>query len=569
MLVLMSRYLRSLFMISVSFFLSSCGGGQQGESHFVSTTSAGIASSSSISSISSSTSSTSSSSIGSHVELISVSGTISYDYIPHNINHIGLNYAAVERRPVRGARVELINSSGLVEAVTQSDFAGVYSFSVLQNTLVKVRVKSQFTNSSAPSWDFKVTDNTSENALYVLDGAVVSTGVKNSRRDLHANSGWDGFNYTGVRAAAPFAILDAIYTGMNRVVAADNRKNLSPLELRWSVKNTVADGDYTMGEIGTSFYDGAAIYILGDADMDIDEYDPHVLLHEWGHYLESEIFRSDSIGGAHFRGDYLDMRVSMSEGFANAFSGMMIDDEYYADASGSSQASGISYNIGNNTGLIKGFFSERSIESIFYNFYISASNKIAHDFSPIFQVMSHPLYTSNEALISIYLFQSQLKYQFPEYFSVFNRLMSEQNIFGVNEYADSESNNGGLASVLPLYKLTHVNAPAVNVCSSPEYGKQNKLGNAQYLNFNIDHPGNFSFDIQKSGGALVKSKPEYILYHRGLVLAYEAHRSMDLVEGNVSLLPGNYVLEVYDLNNRHSSNGEKNMTCFNVNITEN
>ena len=37
-------------------------------------------------------------------------------------------------------------------------------------------------------------------------------------------------------------------------------------------------------------------YILGDASNGIDENDPHVLHHEWGRYVQDEIFRSNSIG---------------------------------------------------------------------------------------------------------------------------------------------------------------------------------------------------------------------------------------------------------------------------------
>src|SRR5690606_27529101 len=113
-----------------------------------------------------------------------------------------------------------------------------------------------------------------------------------------------------------------------------------PLELRWSPKNKTAYGDASLGEIGTTYYGGDAIYILGDENNDTDEYDRHVILHEWGHYVEMAFSRSDSIGGDHGYSDKLDMRVALSEGFANAFSAMMLDDPSYRDTSGAQQAAG-------------------------------------------------------------------------------------------------------------------------------------------------------------------------------------------------------------------------------------
>lgn len=489
--------------------------------------------------------------------------------MPHNFNHVGLNYSAIEQRAVRGALVELIDDMGQVKATTNTTSDGAYSFIIQKNSVIKVRVKAQLLSSMSPSWDFKVTDNTSNNGLYVLDGALASVGTQNSKRNLNAISGWDGTSYSATRAAAPFAILDNIYTAVNRISAAGNKKNLSPLELRWSTKNSAADGDSSKGEIGTSYYDGSAIYILGDANNDTDEYDPHVLLHEWGHYLEAELFRSDSIGGDHSDGELLDLRVAMSEGFANAFSGMMINDINYADASGTAQASGFSFSIGRKNRINKGFFSEGSIGSVLFNYYTNGISKKANDFTPIFSVLTDAAYTENEAFVSIYLFFHQLKNQFPEYTSLFSSLLQEQDIFGTDEYGVNESNSGGLAIILPVYKVLTTNNIAVNVCSSADFGKQNKLGNSQFLKLFVTQSGAYNIRINKSGGADLASKPEFIVYQKGKPLSYMPNNLIDSVSGNVNLSRGNYILEVYDLNNHDNKNTENNTTCFNVRVATN
>jgi hypothetical protein len=470
---------------------------------------------------------------------------------------------------VRGAVVELIDDLGQIKVsgITAGD--GSYALAISKNLLIKVRVKAQLLNTSIPTWNFKVSDNTSNNALYVLDGALVVTATQSAKRNLHATSGWDGVAYSAPRAAAPFAILDSIYVGVSRIISAGNKQNLSPLELRWSTKNSAAEGDVTKGEIGTSFFDGSAIYILGDANNDTDEYDPHVLLHEWGHYLEDELFRSDSIGGDHSDGQLLDFRVAMSEGFANAFSGMMIDKINYADASGIAQTSGFTFSIGRKNRLNKGYFSEGSVGSILYNYYTSNLNKTANDFLPIFTILNNSAYSASEAFTSIFLFQAQLKNQFPSHVLLFSSLMQEQNIFGTDEYASDESNNGGLSISLPVYKTLSVNGAAINVCSAADYGKYNKLGNSQFIRLNITQAGSYNVRANKSGGANVISKPEFILYQSGRAIAYAENTLSDTVTSNLNMSRGNYVVEVYDLNNHDSDNTDENMTCFNVRVVAN
>ena len=53
-----------------------------------------------------------------------------------------------------------------------------------------------------------------------------------------------------------------------------------------------------------------------------DEYDDHVVVHEWAHYFEANFSRSDSIGGDHASDNVLDIRLAFGEGFGNAYSAM-------------------------------------------------------------------------------------------------------------------------------------------------------------------------------------------------------------------------------------------------------
>ena len=72
--------------------------------------------------------------------------------------------------------------------------------------------------------------------------------------------------------------------------------------------------------------------MLGKENVDTDEYDEHVLTHEFQHYLQNLTSRDDTMGGPHSLGEKLDMRLAFSEGYANAFSGMSLGDPVYRDS---------------------------------------------------------------------------------------------------------------------------------------------------------------------------------------------------------------------------------------------
>jgi len=511
---------------------------------------------SSVSSISSSASSQSSLSA-----TLNISGKVTFDFIPHNID--GLDYAAVIARAGRGLQVELVDENNSVLATTQTDVDGNYSIGVTRNKLVKVRVKAQLLKNQAPGWNFKVTDNTNDNALYSMTGSLLIATDANATRNLHAPSGWTGTGYTQTRVAAPFAILDTIYEGVTRLRSAGNSAAFPALELRWSSKNKPADGELTLGEIGTSFFWGDAIYILGDENNDTDEYDRHVLLHEWGHYVEASFSRSDSIGGDHSHDEKLDMRVAMSEGFANAFSAMMLDDVNYRDSSGPQQSDGFSNNISQKNNSVRGWYSEASVQSVLYNFYASNSGKTAKNFADIFQVINAVNYVNSNSLISIYTFADQLRKQIPGQVTNFNSLLAEQNIEITDEYGAGESNSGGYIASLPVYKTLTVDNVPVNVCSTNRFGSYNKLATSQYLFINVASSGTYKFTAVEVGDS-GDSDPDLYLFRRGSLIGIAENPTVD--QDNVSrfLSAGNYVLEVTDARARDVDEASQITACFDI-----
>lgn len=566
-------------LLCVSTLLFACGGGGGGSSSFVPASSKPASSIGSSVGLSSSSPSPASSSILSSPSsslvsslsasssipgVITLSGKVTYDLVPHNDNQFGLNYSATTISAGRGLLIELLDSNNLVLASTTSDNLGNYSFNVDNNKLVKVRVKAQLLRNQSPAWNFKVTDNTNGNSLYAMDGSLVAASDATAVRNLHAASGWTGTGYTQPRVAAPFAILDSVLLGVEKVVAGGNGSDFPALELRWSVNNKAADGDLALGEVGTSFYSGSAIYILGDENNDTDEYDRHVILHEWGHYLESEFSRSDSIGGDHGYGDKLDMRVAMSEGFANAFSAMMLDDPHYRDASGLQQTDGFTNNVSRKNHTVRGWYSEASVQSVLYNFYTSNNGKIARDFTDIFSVLNSSSYAASPAMTSIYVFADELRNLTPAQITNFNMLLLEQNIETTNAFGEGESNSGGYTGSLPIYKPLAPNNTPVNVCSTNRFGAYNKLAVAQFLLLDVASSGTYQISVQEAADDSGDSDPDIYLYRRGSLLDFAEGTQVDQENLSRFLSVGTYVLELVDDRAVDMENTEEITACFDV-----
>jgi len=558
--------------------LFACGGGGGSKANLTQQSSAPVASvassaslsstqplsSSSVSSLLLSSASSSSQMSSAGAGLISLIGRVTYDFVPHNDNNMGLNYSAITVKAARGVVIELLDSKNLVLATTTTDNLGNYNVSVEPNKLVKVRAKAQLLHTQSPAWNFKVTDNTNGNNLYVMDGSLVKASEATGVRNLHAASGWTGTGYTQPRVAAPFAILDSVLLGAERVIAAGNTSDFPSLELRWSINNKTAEGELTLGEIGTSFYDGSEIYILGDQNNDTDEYDRHVILHEWGHYLESGFARSDSIGGDHVYDEKLDLRVAMSEGFASAFAAMMLDDPMYRDTMGRQQQEGAPENISNKTPEVRGWYSEASIQSVLYNFYTSDNGKIARDFTDIFNIINSKGYVANVAMTSIYVFAEELRRLIPGQATNFNNLLLGQNIEITNAFGEGEVNNGGYVGSLPIYKTLPVNKSLVNVCSTNRFGAYNKLAVSQFMLLDIASSDNYQISVQEAGANSGNSDPDIYLYQYGNLLDYSEGSMVDQESLPRFLSAGTYVLELVDDRAMDIENTDELTACFDV-----
>ena len=512
---------------------------------------------------------------------VTVSGKITYDYVPHG-DMSGLVYSATEKRPVRGAMVEALdatNDNPIAGSQTSTDAGGNYTMQVPSQALVKIRVNARMVRTGgSPTWDFQIRDNGgvidgNPKPLYVLDGSGFNSGIDDWVVNLNADSGWGGNGYTGPRAAAPFAILDAVYASVALVLSVEFDADFPPLTLNWSPDNST---DFE-NSIGTTFYDplepgespsGKQIFVLGEEDLDTDEYDPHIVAHEWGHYFEDRFSRSDSLGGSHLAGDLLDIRVAFSEAWANAFSAMALGDAGYKDAGSDNQARVFSFNLEDGSGAcedaVTGWYGECTIGEIVYDLFDATdddADAISMGFGPIFDVMADAQRTTG-ALTSIFTFASYLRDRNASDVGAINALLTAGNISGGNGgidlYGDLETNAGAAdgatktGDVLPLYTAIQTNGTQVsNLCSNADQGVFNKLSNRRFLKFSVNAVNTYRFRLDamatRPAGSTVD--PDFAIYGSNGFVSGGFSALPEFEQQDIELAAGDYVLEIWDDNN--------------------
>lgn len=498
-----------------------------------------------------------------------VVGKVTFDLVPFNTVSNGLDYENTVVSPARGVVVEAIDADGNQLESTATDSNGNYILNVNPGAQMRIRVSAQLLQTEGANWNVRVTDNTNGNALYVTEGELFVSSENGSERIFHLASGWDGTAYSETRAAGPFAILDAIYDTVQKFAAVDTSVDFPPLEIRWSPNNSVASGNEEDGDIGTSFYSEGTIYILGKEDEDSDEYDRHIIIHEWGHYFEDKLSRADSIGGPHGLADRLDFRVAFGEGWGNAISAIITDDVFYRDSSGSQQSFGWSMNINNNNATNTGWFNEDSVQSIIYDIYdddSEAQDNLALGLGPIYSVLSDEGYRNQPYFTTIYSFAERLKNQQPQSANDITSLLNNQQIYGTADNGLNETNDGFIPSSLPVYKTASINGAPIQVCSVNDAGSYNKLGNTAFVTFQIASSGSYTFTVTESGVATV-SDPDLWLFKDGsYVTGSETETVGEEILTTTLTSTGIYQMGIYDWNNFDDTENAGSY-CFDVQIS--
>ncbi len=450
-----------------------------------------------------------------------VTGQVNYVRIPFSATlRNGLDYTSPQNKPARGVTVNAVAASTTtpVLATTTTDATGTYTLNGLPaGTSINIQVVAQMVKTGTPNWNFTVRDlpvtmNTTPNPLpdiYTYTDAAFTPSA--TPHNIVIPSGYSTAaspTVTGTRASAPFAILDTVYQAVQLVTSAKADASFPTLVLDWSPNNLADDG---------TFFSSSPlqhIVLTGDITADTDEFDQHVIAHEFGHYIEHNFSRADNIGGSHGLGDKLDPRVAFGEGFGYAFSAMVLNDpvvrDSFIDTTGHTlgcpgDQCSFTFSVENNPPTNPPaandnygcWCSESSVFSILWDVYDAnqdANDTVNLGFLPIWTVLTTDQKNS-PAFTTIFSFITALKAQNPGSAAAIDVLVNAQAIDTVMDvWGTGESHfpmtvfTNNLA-VLPIYTTMTVGGPQAVLRTSNKAGPDtvdtsgNKLGDHRFIRF--------------------------------------------------------------------------------------
>lgn len=485
-----------------------------------------------------------------------VSGKVTFDRVPHQANGIGLDYANTFSTPARFVRVRAVGSGAETLATSFTNALGDYSVTVPANQTIRIEAVSEMSrDANGLAWSASVVSQRPSNTPYLLQGAMVNSGATGQTRNLHASSGWSGTGYSGTRAAAPFAILDSLYKAYAELETAGVQMTVPSLVVDWRPSNS-----------NTSFYNIAAGYIeiLGAANSDTDEYDEHIILHEWWHFFEQQIGRGDVIGGSHNLSARLEIRTAYSEGMGNVFAALVLDDPLYKDALGFGQQNGFILDVAANPGL-KGWFGEGSAQHIAYHLIETASMSLPQ----LFSLLRSDEYRQQTSLTSIYGLRTATEEQLPQFGADINSLVQGQEIFGTGYFGEGETTDVAPGSSLPHYREVSLDGGSVTTCSHNRIGaaweEYNRPPNRQLVRMVLPVTGSYRIRVERVSGATT-SDPDFLLYRAGTRVAEGQSALNNLEQWTGTLSAAHYVLDVHDYYNVDNIMTTGGLVCFGVTL---
>ncbi len=485
--------------------------------------------------------------------VVTISGVVRFQRVPFlTVGSRGLNYAAPELQPAREVEIRVLEAGSLApmsSAITDAN--GAYSFTVPGDTDVAIQVMARTVR--VGRWNVRVQDGVGGLLPYSYTSPAFNSSTALQDITVPTGIAADGTATGSGRASGPFAILDTIYTAMQAILAVAPETEFPTLYVDWGAQSE-----------GTFFttLDGQHIALLSDLTEDTDEFDQHVVAHEFGHYIEHNFSRSDSIGGPHTLGDLLDMRVAFGEGFGYAFAAMVLDDTDSRDSfvnNGNHVSFG--FNVENTPGT-GCWCSESSVWSILWDLYDAVpdgSDNIALGFAPIWEVMTGAQRVT-PAMTSIFSFAAALKAARPGDVDGIDALLAAHNITGtgIDAFASTQASTP-LVGLLPLYPVITPGNP-VNVVSrgarTPQEQLYNKAGNRAFLRFVPAASGNVNISVVTSNtnGGNVAADPDYFVHRSGVLVAVQTNAPDEeptrTETGSLNVTAGQtYIIEAFDCAN--------------------
>lgn len=249
-------------------------------------------------------------------------------------------------RPIRYAEVSVKDSSGNVVQCATTTGTGTFSFAMPNNgSTYTVFINSRSNNAELIA---SVLTAPQENKPYKISTSFNTTGNDGDTKSV----GTINATATGEILGAAFNILDQLLNAniyLRSQVANCSSTYSGCIDFTVAPKVSaywkagLNPGVYLNSSSVLSYYvpGYSRLFILGGVNgnvnnMDTDHFDNSVILHEYGHFLEDQIFKSNSPGGSHNGNKIIDPRLAWSEGFGNFFQAAVRNDPTYIDTAGNS-----------------------------------------------------------------------------------------------------------------------------------------------------------------------------------------------------------------------------------------
>jgi hypothetical protein len=482
---------------------------------------------------------------------VTVTGRVTYDFVPAKLTAGGtamLDFASATERPVRRGVVQVIQGTTILSATaTGGDGSFTIKYTPSGSGALALYALSQ---SVEPV--ITVEDNTDNNLVWAV-GAQLSG--QNQTVNLRATHGWTGAGYDpGTRAAAPFAILDSMFTAARAFISVRPAIAFPPLKVNWSPNNTPQAGDRSLGQIGTSSFlpSENELYILGKHGADTDEFDSHVIVHEWGHYFEANLSRSDSPGGRHGPGDILDPRIAFGEAWGNSVAAMVLSETIYVDTNwNGASMSGFGFDAENEPSPTDdptpSGFSESSVLRVLYDIY-DGNNESFDGFGvglgPIADVLVGPQ-KNTDAMTTLASFVTSLKAQPGVNASALDTLLARYQIGPITSVFGA--GDPGLSGMYTPAALPYSGIIALGGGNSPNSWEQNQYyvvnGNGQTLTVSATSTEDVAIAVYRRGSRLAAADAN-LTGTESFSFSTQAGTTYVMVLTGFGATPGNYDISV-------------------------
>ena len=165
---------------------------------------------------------------------------------------------------------------------------------------------------------------------------------------------------------------------------------------------------------------------------------------------------------------------------------------------------------------------------------------------------SNSEFVDSDNAVTIFAFLDAYRAQAAASDADITALAAAEDINGTGQDASGETNDGGLSTVLPVFKPITVGGAAVEVCSNDNFGTYNRLGNRQYLSLDITSTATYTFTMTRTSGDTDRD-PDFLIYGQDTLLATGIAGPAESETLAQQLTAGTYWIETRD--DRNISDG--------------